>query len=199
MMKLKSVAGSVLIGVLAGSMSVHALEIGDAMVDADVKMKNVDGKSIVINDVKGEKGTLVIFTCIHCPFVKGWQDAMVEVGNGYLDKGIGVIFINSNDPNVAGDTYSAMKELAKEAGYKFPFVVDETSDVARNFGATKTPDVFLFDASGTLVYKGAIGEGGQKPKEGGEMWLKSAIDAVIAGESVAKPETKAVGCSIKFR
>ena len=86
-------------------------------------MKNVDGSMLSINDVKGEKGTLVIFNCNHCPFVIGWQDEMVKIGNTYKEKGIGVIFINSNDPAVKGDTFEGMQEMAKENGYKFPYVV----------------------------------------------------------------------------
>ena len=92
-----------------------------------------------------------------------------------------------------------MQALANEAGYTFPYVVDATSDVARNFGAQKTPDVFLFDADGRLVYQGAVGEGGRSPKDGGQIWLREALDALIAGQAIEKPQTKAVGCSIKFR
>lgn len=198
-MKLGTATGIALLSMMACTQSSNALNIGDPMVDADVKMKNVDEKEVSINEVQGEKGTLIIFSSTHCPFVLGWQDAMVELGNTYQDKGVGVIFINSNNPATAGDTYESMQKMAKAEGYKFPFVVDATSDVARNFGASKTPDVFLFDADDKLIYKGAIGEGGQKPKPGGEAYLQNALDALLAGTSVPKTESKAVGCSIKFR
>jgi peroxiredoxin len=188
-----------LAGMMVLAQSSNALNIGDPMVDAAVKMKNVDGKEISINDVQGEKGTLIIFSCTHCPFVLGWQNTMVKLGNTYQDKGVGVVFINSNNPATKGDTYESMQEMAKAEGYKFPFVVDATSDVARNFGASKTPDVFLFDSDGKLVYKGAIGEGGQKSKPGGEAYLQNALDALLAGTTVENTATKAVGCSIKFR
>lgn len=198
-MKRNKITGMIALGVLAAALPARALNIGDSIVDADVGMKNVDGNMLTLNKIKGEKGTLVIFSCMHCPFVKGWQDTMVGIGNSYAQKGFGVVFINSNNPETAGDTYEAMKALAKEKAYAFPFVVDATSDVARHFGAAKTPDVFLFDADGKLAYKGAVGEGAQRPKEGGETWLTDALDALLAGNPVAKPETKAVGCSIKFR
>jgi len=185
--------------VMAVSLGAMAIGIGDSLVDADVKMKNVDGELVSISDAKGEKGTLVIFTCNHCPFVKGWQDVMVELGNGCAEQGVGVIFINSNDPDVKGDTYEGMQTLAETAGYQFPYVVDETSGVAVNFGAKKTPDVFLFDADGTLVYQGAVGEGGRRPAEGGAIWLKDALEALAAGQAVPLAQTKAIGCSIKFR
>lgn len=173
--------------------------LGDPMTRGDVEMKNVDGTTITLNTIKGDKGTLVIFSCNHCPFVKGWQDTMVEIGNTYQRQGIGVVFINPNDPAVKGDTYEGMQELAKAEGYEFPYVVDATSDVARSFGATKTPDVFLFDAAGKLIYQGAVGEGGRQPAERGEPYLKNALDALLAGKVIEKPQTKAVGCSIKFR
>ncbi|MEE9367770.1 MAG: thioredoxin family protein [Pontiella sp.] len=173
--------------------------IGDSIVDADVKMKSTDGSMVSINDMKGEKGTLVIFTCNKCPFVVGWQDTMVELGNTYMNKGIGVVFVNSNDPAVKGDTLENMQQMAQKNGYKFQYVADETSGVAKNFGAKKTPDVFLFDADNNLVYQGAVGEGSKTPKAGGETWLKDALDAVIAGNDVENSQTKAVGCSIKFR
>jgi thiol-disulfide isomerase/thioredoxin len=175
------------------------IDFGDAPTDADVKMKSVGGSMVSINDIKGDKGTLIIFTCNHCPFVIAWQDQMVELGNAYGKKGIGVVFINSNDPSVKGDSFEGMQELAQKEGYQFPYVVDETSDIARNFGAKKTPDVFLFDAAGKLVYHGAVGEGGRKPKPDGESYLKNALDSVLEGKAVTTPETKAVGCSIKFR
>ena len=173
------------------------LGIGDSIVDGDVKMKNTDGSMISINDVKGEKGTLVIFTCNKCPFVDAWQDTMVELGNTYMKKGIGVIFVNSNDPSVKGDTFENMQAKAKKEGYQFPYAVDASSTVAKNIGATKTPDVFLFDADLNLAYQGAVGEGGRSV--GDEIWLKDALDALVAGDEVENSQTKAVGCGIKFR
>lgn len=197
-MKLKLVTATTLLTtVIAVVAATAGIGIGDAIVDADVKMKNTDGAMVSINDVKGEKGTLVIFTCSHCPFVIGWQDTMVELGNTYMKKGIGVVFVNSNDPAVAGDTFESMQAMAKKEGYGFPYLVDATSAVANNFGAKKTPDVFLFNAEGKLVYQGAIGDGGRKPS--GDLWLKDALDALLAGKAVDPAQTKAVGCSIKFR
>ncbi len=193
---------SVLLGTLltAGLVtSASALEIGDEIVDTHVKMQSVDDATLTLSQLKGEKGTLVVFTCSHCPFVLGWQDVMVDIGNTYSKKGIGVIFINSNDPGTAGDTFESMQAMAQEEGYQFPYLVDATSNVARNFGAQKTPDVFLFNAEDKLVYKGAVGEGGRAPKDGGAAWLKDALDALLAGKDIENKVTKAVGCSIKFR
>ncbi len=198
-MKFKYITRIALAGMLAAVQAAQALDIGDSILDKDTAMENIDGKKVTIGSIKGEKGTLVIFSCNDCPFVKAWQKEMVAIGNEYQKKGVGVVFINSNNPNKAGDTYEAMQELAKAEGYEFPYVVDATSDVARHFGARKTPDVFLFDADDRLVYKGAVSEGGRAPEEGGEAYLKNALDALLAGKAVKNPVTKAVGCAIKFR
>lgn len=198
-MKMNYRIGMAALALLSAALPVNALDIGDSIPDADVKMENVDESTITIGDVTGEKGTLIIFTCNHCPFVKAWQKEMVAIGNEYQKKGFGVIFINPNDPAVKGDTMEGMQKLSKDEEYEFPYVVDSTSDVARNFGAGKTPDVFLFDANGKLAYKGAVSEGGRSPKPGGQSYLKDALDALLAGNPVDNSETKAVGCSIKFR
>ncbi len=162
-------------------------------------MKNVDGTEITIDEIRGEKGTLVLFSCNHCPFVKAWEARIATLGNDYREKGIGVVQVNSNDPNKAGDTYASMQQRARARGFKFPYVVDATSDVARAFAATRTPEAFLFDAAGKLVYHGTIDDN-YKSEEGVKTtYLKDALDAVIAGEAVPVAQTKAVGCGIKFR
>ena len=177
--------------------SASALQIGDDMVDTHVKMQSVDDATLTLSELKGEKGTLIIFTCNKCPFVQAWQDQMVSIAEMSKEKGLGVVFINSNDPAVKGDTLENMKTFAEKTGYTWPYLQDSTSNVARSFGATKTPDVFLFDGEGKLIYKGAVGEGGRSVGE--EIWLKDAVEALLAGKAIENPETKAVGCSIKFR
>ena len=163
-------------------------------------MKNVDGKEFAIADVAGKKGTLVVFTCNACPWAKAWEKRIVEIGNTYPKKGIGVIVINSNDPAVvADDDYAPMQTRAKERGMKYPYVVDATSEVARAFGATHTPEAFLFDAEGKLVYHGAIDDNAKEPAKVKERYLQNALEAVSTGKAVAVTETKSIGCSIKFR
>lgn len=175
-----------------------ALQIGDQIVDTDVQMKNVDGTPQTLSSLKGKKGTLVIFSCNKCPFVDAWQKVMVDIGNSYPTKGISVVFINSNDPTVKGDTLENMNAKSKKEGYQFPYLQDSTSNVARNFGAKKTPDVFLFDAEGKLVYQGAVGDGGRMA-DLNAIWLKDALDELLEGKEISRKQTKAVGCSIKFR
>jgi len=175
-----------------------ALNLGDSIPMADTKMKNVDDKELSVADVKGEKGTLVIFSCNHCPFVIAWEERIAALGNEYRKKGIGVIQINSNDPKTAGDTFEAMQKRTKERGFEFPYVVDATSDVARAFGASRTPELFLFDAAGKLVYHGAVDDN-KEASNVKDRFLKDALEAVVAGKEAPVKETKAVGCSIKFR
>lgn len=176
------------------------LAIGAAIPAADQKMKNVDGKEVAVADVKGAKGTLVIFTCNACPYAKAWEDRIVALGNEYKGKGIGVIAVNANDPGkVAEDGYDQMKTRAKEKNFGFPYVVDATSNVARAYGATRTPEAFLFDAQGKLVYHGTIDDNAQDPEKVSTRYLSDALAAVSSGKDVAVKETKAMGCGIKFR
>jgi hypothetical protein len=142
----------------------------------------------------------VLFICNHCPWVKMWQPRIAEAGNTALKQGIGVIAVNGNDPVAyPEDEFDVMVRRAKEVGYKFPYVVDATSDVARAFGATKTPEAFLFDAKGVLVYHGAIDDNAKDAKAVKSRWLADAVAAVVAGKPVPVAESKALGCSIKFR
>jgi peroxiredoxin len=188
-----------LAALLAMAGSAFGLNIGDKAPSTTVKMKNVDGSDVSIANVAGKQGTLVMFSCNHCPFVKAWQGRIASIGNAAKAKGIGVIIINPNDPtDYPEDSYAEMQKRAKDLGFTFPYVVDATSDVARAFGATHTPEAFLFDKDGKLVYHGAIDDS----KEADQVtahFLQDAINAALAGKAVPVAETKAIGCSIKFR
>lgn len=184
----------------------NSVEAGSALAldakapKADVKMKGVDGAWHTIEGVAGEKGTLVIFSCNACPWVKKWEDRISSIGNTYQEKGIGVIMINSNDPKkVAEDGFEEMVARTKAKAFGFPYVVDATSEVARAFGATRTPEVFLFDAKGKLVYHGAVDDNASDAKAVEVPYLTQALNAVISGKAVPQAQTKALGCGIKFR
>ena len=190
-----------LVAALAAAPSfADALAIGSPAPMTDAKMKNVDGKDVSIADVRGSAGTLVVFTCNHCPFAKAWESRIVALGNTYRAKGVGVIAVNANDPSVAPeDGYDVMKQRAQDKGMQFPYVVDATSNVARAFGASRTPEAFLFDKNGKLVYHGAIDDNKEDATKVDNPYLKNALDAVVAGKDVAVKETKSIGCGIKFR
>jgi len=177
-----------------------ALALGKKAPEADVAMANVDGKEHTIAGTAGEKGTLVIFTCNSCPWAQAWEKRIVAIGNDWSKKGVGVIAINANDPGVKPeDGMAGMKKRAKALGMKFPYVVDATSDVARAFGATRTPEAFLFDAEGTLAYHGAIDDNAREPGKVKTHYLEDALQAVAGGKKIELAETKAFGCTIKFR
>ena len=177
-----------------------ALALGAPAPMRDVALKNVDGRSVTLASAAGQKGTLVLFICNHCPWVKAWQGRIAEVGNAAAKQGIGVVAINANDPaSYPEDAFAEMVKRAKSVGYRFPYVVDATSDVARAFGASHTPEAFLFDAKGALVYHGAVDDNSQDIKAVTSHWLADAVTAVAAGRPVATGETKALGCGIKFR
>ena len=176
------------------------LHFGDPAPKATEKMTNTDGRALSISDAKGPKGTLVLFSCNACPWVKAWEDRISAIWNAYRKRGIGVIAINANDPEVVPeDGYEQMVERAQERGFEFPYVVDASSDVATAFGATRTPETFLFDGEGRLVYHGAIDDNARNPDQVEGRYLKDALDALIAGESIRPRSTKALGCGIKFR
>lgn len=176
------------------------LAIGAEMPSKDVKMKNVNDKELTLASQAGKKGTLVVFTCNACPWVKKWQDRVAEIGNAATAAGFGVVAINSNDPSLnAEDGFAEMKKRSKALKLKFPYVVDGTSEVARAFGATRTPEAFVFDASGKLVYHGTIDDNANDAAAVTATYLKDAVNAVAEGKSIEMAETKAFGCTIKFR
>lgn len=187
-------------GLASHSASALALAIGDAMPSGQVEMLNVDGRVLTLAGAAGEKGTLVVFTCNHCPFAKAWESRIVALGNEFSGRGVGVVAVNPNDPRVAAeDGYEPMQARAKTKGYRFPYVVDDTSGVARAFGATRTPEVFLFDAAGLLVYHGAVDDSSEDPDAVEARYLRDALEALLGGKPVPLAETKALGCTIKFR
>ena len=186
--------------VTAPALAKQPLKLGDTLPMAETKMQNVDGKTVTLASAKGEKGTLVIFSCNGCPWVQAWQGRMVDLGNRFAKEGVGVVFVNSNDPTASkADDFDAMKTRAKELKMEFPYVVDATSDVARVFGATKTPEAYLFDAKAKRVYHGTIDDNAKAPDEDTATYLADALSAVTAGREVPVAETKALGCTIKFR
>jgi peroxiredoxin len=188
------------LGASSTALAAERLPLGSAAPEAGVMMETTAGTKVSIASVKGAKGTLVVFTCNHCPWAKAWEQRVAVAGNAALGQGFGVVAINPNDPaKVPEDALEPMKERAQALGLKFPYAVDATSGIAKAFGATKTPEVFLFDAAGKLVYTGAVDDNAEKPAEVKQKFLEQALASVAAGKPVASPETKAIGCSIKWR
>lgn len=175
------------------------LKLGTEAPVADFEMKGTDGKMHTLASVQSKQGTLVIFSCNSCPWAVKWEGRVASIGNAYQDKGFGVIVINSNDPKrVSEDGFDEMVSRAKTLAYEFPYVADPTSRVARAFGASRTPEVFLFDANGKLAYHGAIDDNASDANAVEAAYLKDALNALIADEAISTTETKALGCGIKY-
>lgn len=175
------------------------LELGEKAPMTNYEMQDVSGEMMSLKEVAGETGLLVVFSCNTCPWVKRWEDRFNPIANLAEENGIGVIFPN---PNAAarneGDGYEDMVQRAESSNYQFPYVLDENSELARAFGATHTPDVFLFNSDLELVYKGAIDDNAASAEEVEEPWLKNAIENLANGREIDPRSTKALGCTIKF-
>ncbi|MCF6269038.1 MAG: thioredoxin family protein [Melioribacteraceae bacterium] len=159
------------------------------------------GKLLSLKDVKGEKATLVMFICNHCPFVLHVNHELVKLENDYSRLGVGFVAISSNDvENYPQDSPELMKKHAAELGYSFPYLFDETQDVAKAYDATCTPDFFLFDSELKLVYRGQL-DGSrpslEMPVTGRD--IRNAIDAILAGKEVDENQLPSVGCNIKWK
>ncbi len=167
------------------------LSIGDAA--PEFTLPGVDGMEHSLADYEGTP-VAVVFSCCHCPYVIAWDDRLNAIARDYKGRA-GLVAVNSN--HHAGDTFDAMVVRAAEQGFVFPFLRDESQEVAEAYGPSRTPEVFLFDASHRLVYHGAPDSDYEDP-EGADPWLRAALDAVLAGDTPAPEETPAVGCTVKW-
>lgn len=173
-------------------------KIGDTA--KDFNLKNVDGKNVSLSNVKDTKGYIVVFTCNHCPFSVMYEDRIKELDKLYKAKGFPVIAINSNDvKKVPEDSYEEMVKRAKKEKFSFPYLYDESQDVAKAFGATRTPHVFLLDKTMKVKYIGAIDDDAENEKKGKTKYVENAINNLLAGKEPEVKETKAIGCTIKWK
>ena len=177
------------------------MPLGTQAPDFDL-VDTVSGRNFSLNDIKGTKGTLVMFICNHCPFVKHIEQAIMQLGKDYADSGIGIVGISSNDINShPDDGPDKMKTVAERLGYVFPYLFDETQEVARAYDAACTPDLFLFDADLKCVYRGQFD--GSRPENDvpvtGED-LRGAMDLLKDGNPVPSDNQKpSIGCNIKWK
>ncbi|MEM1023634.1 MAG: thioredoxin family protein [Myxococcota bacterium] len=176
------------------------LSLGAAAPMVNMPMIGTDGGEHSIQSAAKKNGVMVLFTCNHCPWVKAWEERTVAAGNLALTKDIGVIAVNSNDPEAySEDDMNGMKARAEKAGMEYPYVTDDGSRIAKAFGADKTPEVYMFDADMKLVYHGTIDDNAKKPGKVEKTYLVDAIKAVATGQEPNPAQTKALGCSIKFQ
>jgi len=167
----------------------------------DFKLPSATGGTISLKDFSTSKGLLVMFICNHCPFVKHVREGLVRLVKEYQDKGVAVVGINANDwQTYPDDSPEQMAVEAKQHGYTFPYLYDETQHVARAYQAACTPDFFLFDAERKLVYRGQLDD--SRPGKGIPVTgkdLRAALDELLAGRKIAPDQKPSIGCNIKWR
>ncbi|RYY98565.1 MAG: thioredoxin family protein [Chitinophagaceae bacterium] len=196
---MKKLGFSLFLAALVGLFAfTEVLPIGAPMPKAELKMADISGKKISLKDAAGANGLLVMFSCNTCPYVVKYQERTLESGNYALGKKIGVIVVNSNEgQRDSDDSFEAMQAYAKAQGYKWNYVVDKGSELADAFGANRTPECFLFDKAGKLVYHGAIDNNANDAQSASRKHLKEAMDELLSGKEVSVKETRSVGCTIK--
>lgn len=178
----------------------NMLPLGTAAPDFNL-LDTVSGKNISFDDVATDKATVVMFICNHCPYVIHVNEEIVRVANDYQAKGVGFVAISSNDvENYPADSPDKMKTLAEEEGYTFPYLYDETQEVAKAYDAACTPDFYVFDGNEKLVYRGRLDDsrpGNGKPLTGID--LRAALDAVLTGGEISEVQYPSMGCNIKWK
>ena len=197
---LRIIKNIVILSSLLSFIFAEDLALGSSIPLPDVKMVDISGKKVSLNDVKMKNGLLVNFSCNTCPWVHAWQDRYNGLAKASAENNIGFITINPNSRNreKIGEGLKDMQKFSNKYDHDFLYTVDEGSKLATAFGATQTPHIYLFDSNGTLVYRGAIDDNAYKPKKVKKTYLLDAINALGSSKSINIAETKARGCSIKF-
>jgi peroxiredoxin len=173
-----------------------SIAIGDGA--PSFELPAADGGTQSLAGADGAPATVVLWTCNHCPYALAWHDRLMDVGRDYADRGVRFFAINSNDAEkYPADSFDAMRERVANDGWPMPYLFDESQEVARAYGAERTPDVFVFDSEGKLAYRGAP-DADYEDESQNAIWLREALDDVLAGSEVRRPETEPVGCTIKW-
>lgn len=177
---------------------VQPLPHGAAIPKATIRMKDVSGKLISLADVRTPKGLLVMFSCNTCPYVEKNQARTRAIGSFALEKGIGFIVVNSNEGSRhSDDSYKDMQQYARAQQYAWPYTIDSKNELADAFGASRTPECYLFDSDGKLVYQGAIDDNPADETKIKRKHLELAIAEMTEGKEVTVKKSRSVGCSIK--
>lgn len=185
----------------AASPEKNGYDVGDMA--ADFKLKNVDGKIVSLADFKEAKGFIVIFDCNTCPMSKAYNSRIMALNKKYAPLGFPLVAINPNSAEVSsGESFEEMVKLAKKKGYDFPYLYDESQQVAKAFGASNTPHVFILQKNNAdlkVAYIGAIDNSSRSTSDVSKKYVESAIDEILAGKPVTTSKTKAIGCGVKWK
>ncbi|HEU5299362.1 MAG TPA: thioredoxin family protein [bacterium] len=163
-------------------------------------LPGTDGRTVRSDAFGGARVLGVVFTCNHCPYAQAWEDRLIRIQRDYAASGVQLVLISANDPaKVPDDAPERMRERARTKDYPFPYLYDQSQETARAYGATRTPEIFLFDSGRMLRYHGAPDDNYEDPAAVQHPYLREAIDALLRGAAPPTPETKPVGCTIKWR
>jgi peroxiredoxin len=186
---------------MAASPVKEGYEVGD--IASDFNLKNVDGRMVSLENFVKAKGFIVVFDCNTCPYSKKYNSRINALSKKYEPKDFPLVAINSNDPEQSpGDSFDEMVKYAKAKDYAFPYLFDETQSVAKAFGATNTPHVFVLSKQGNRLQVAYIGTIDDNPRDEAGVkvrYVEDAVEALLAGKEVPKTKTKAIGCGIKWK
>lgn len=179
----------------------EGLKVGDKA--ADFSLKNIDGKMISLGTDKSAKGYILVFTCNTCPYAQMYEDRIIDLHKKYAGQGFPVLAIQPNDVvKSPGDSYDNMKIRAKEKSFPFPYVIDETQETTKTYGATNTPHVYVLkkiaDSNFRIEYIGAIDNNSRNAAAASKHYVQEAVDNLISGGEITTQSTKAIGCQIKW-
>jgi len=176
-------------------------KVGDTA--KDFSLKNIDGKMVSLKEMKNAKGVILVFTCNHCPFSKAYEDRIMDLDKKYTPLNYPVVAINPNDADIVpDDSYDNMIKNAAEKGFKFPYLYDQTQEIATEYGATRTPHVFVLQKvkeKFVVKYIGAIDNNTEEAEKADKKYVQDAVEALLNNKEVTTTETKAIGCTIKWK
>jgi peroxiredoxin len=175
-----------------------SLQIGDPA--PSFSLPGIDGRTHSLDGLSDKPVLVVVFSCNHCPYVQAYEDRLVAIQRDYAGRGVQVIAINSNDDvNYPEDGFEQMVARARDKGFNFPYLRDASQAVARAYGATHTPQLFVFDRARRLRYMGKIDDNWQNPQAVTRRYLRDVLDALLSGRDPAEAQTHAIGCTIKWK
>jgi peroxiredoxin len=164
------------------------------------ELPGVDDRRHALADYADKEAIAVVFTCNHCPYARAWEDRLIDIQADYADRGVQLVAISANDAKkYPADSFPRMKERSEEKGFNFPYLYDESQQVARAYGAERTPEIFLFDKGGTLRYHGTVDDDYDDPAAVRNHYFRDALEAVLEGRHRLTAETVPVGCTIKWK
>ena len=174
------------------------LQIGDKV--PDFNLPSTDGKDYSSKSFETSKVLVVMFTCNHCPYVQAYEQRLINLQDEFKNRKVSFVAINSNDEvNYPEDNFEGMVKRAKEKSYNFPYLRDKTQDVAKSFGASFTPEIYVFDQNRALQYHGRVDDNWQEPYKVTKQNLKDAIESILSGKPVDRANTQAIGCTVKWK